>query len=152
MAVIANDRAAISVLAAIHGKKVRMGKSSFPGSTSGTSVKGSAAIVRFLLGQAVAVDLPDKHGVTPLMYAVAAGQERSRLLTSLLLKHGARVTAKDEWGNTALHYANAFVSMEAASLLLGAGTATADDHENLEGKTPAQVMGLRFDILSSERY
>jgi len=148
LAVIGTDKGAIQLLAAMHGKKApsltkarRRGENStVPSSAS------SAAVLRYLLGQSVAVDMPDRHGVTPLMYAVVCGTERSRLLTSLLLKHGARATAKDERGNTALHYANAFVCMEAASQLLSTGVSP-DGDENLAGKTPAEVTGLRFDIV-----
>ena len=49
----------------------------------------------------VDVDLAGEHGVTSLMQASSSGH---LMIVSLLIKHGADVSARDKYGGTALVY------------------------------------------------
>lgn len=64
--------------------------------------QGNIESVRVLLGAGADIDESHLEYGTPLMIAIASGNEE---LASYLLKQGANPNAKDAWGATALHYA-----------------------------------------------
>ncbi len=87
------------------------------------------------------VNLANDRGTTPLMRALPSfssfGSElEARLLLQKLIKAGAHVNAKDQDGNTALHYAvdRAGANFKAAQLLLKAGADV--NAQNQKGERP----------------
>ncbi|PSN32604.1 hypothetical protein C0J52_26221 [Blattella germanica] len=59
-------------------------------------------VVECLLELKCDIDCANKNGETPLLQAVERGNEE---ITIKLLKHGANPNAKNDYGNTAMHYA-----------------------------------------------
>ena len=78
-------------------------------------VLGHTAIVRFLLEQAVDVNIRDKHHSTPLHEASGSGNLD---IMQLLLSGGANVNALDYWGDSPLHKAFRCQKSEAMGLLV----------------------------------
>ena len=83
------------------------------------------AIVRALLASGAVVDAQNEDGVTPLMYAVALGQDE---VAGVLLDAGANVNAKNKAGRTPLMVAVRRGWIDVARLLLQRG-ARADDKD-----------------------
>ena len=71
-----------------------------------------------LLQHGADVDVKNKYGLTPLMWAANNGHSD---IASLLLQHGANIEAKDEDGRTPLMYASSWGHTDTASLLLQHG-------------------------------
>src|SRR5439155_5747809 len=123
------------------------------------SAEGDVEAVRMFLASGMAVDVHDKHGVTPLMNAAAAGQLRvaealiehhanvnasspagttplmaaawngNKALVELLLNNGANVNAKDRSSESALMLAVRARHAEVVKVLLDKG-ARADAHDD----------------------
>ena len=64
---------------------------------------GSPVIAQRLLQAGANVDLPDAYGNTPLLIASYYGHTQ---FLSLLLAHGAEITARNDEGDTALSVAH----------------------------------------------
>jgi palmitoyltransferase len=82
--------------------------------------------------------MPDKYGVTPLMYACQ--RVHSRDPAQLLITFNARINAQDPKGNTALHYCVAYNNMTVLEILLNKGASL--DIKNNKGLT---AQGLAID-------
>lgn len=63
-------------------------------------------VIPFLIESGADVNLPDRDGQTPLMWAVVHGDEALETV-EYLIAHGARLDAKDKMGHTALEQAKA---------------------------------------------
>lgn len=74
-------------------------------------------IIEQLLNKGANVNISDKNGATPLMYASELGGS-----VSLLLEHGAKVNTKDRHGKTPLMYAMNNRGLNTASHLIEHGT------------------------------
>jgi palmitoyltransferase ZDHHC13/17 len=92
-------------------------------------------VVAYLLVNGVDPDMPDKNGVTPLMYA--AQRTHSRDPAQLLLTFNAHINAQDPKGNTPLHYCVAYNNKQVSQLLLERGGVSLDI-KNLKGQTPRE--------------
>lgn len=92
---------------------------------------GNWRLARFLLERGAKPDLPD---ALPALHAAAGGDEDDPAGVQLLLKHRARVDARDPRGRSALHEAAYAGHPEIIGILLGAG---ADIHaRDGEQRTP----------------
>src|SRR5687768_6694932 len=89
--------------------------------------------VRELVLGGAAVDMPDRRGYTPLMWAAAGG---STELTTFLLERGARADNRAGDGTTALYLAAANGAVDVVKLLLARG---ADPSAARDGRTPRQA-------------
>jgi ankyrin repeat protein len=164
--------AARRALAGLHGSAsasrgasavARLNAPGRPGSGGGRGKAAAAAgaqlrTVEFLLQRCgVYVDAGDRQGRTALMLlCVAAGDTAAAVPTpwagpvaTALLRGGARSSAADLHGNTALHYAFAFAGHggsggELLPVLLAAGAQP--NARNFAGQTPKEVVGLGGDI------
>tara|TARA_B100000959_G_scaffold150640_1_gene158031 strand:+ start:542 stop:1090 length:549 start_codon:yes stop_codon:yes gene_type:complete len=63
------------------------------------ATRGNTAQIRQLIAEGMAVDAPDKEGMTALYRAAHNDQKET---VSLLLGKGANVNIRDKWGNTPL--------------------------------------------------
>ena len=82
--------------------------------TSCTTEKDAGRVVDFLIKVGVDLDGADIDGVTPLMLACKYGL---LFIMRRLLKSGAQTNIQDGCGNTAMHYATAFVQPAAADII-----------------------------------
>jgi ankyrin repeat protein len=99
------------------------------------SARGHAGIVGQLLAAGADANATDIDGWTPLMRAVY--EDRFEVVRVLLGDKSLRVNARDDRGETALHYAAATGSLKIAKMLLAHGAdARATD---ASGRTPATV-------------
>lgn len=80
---------------------------------------GHSNVVAYLLVKGVDVDMPDRHGVTPLMHACQ--RVISRDPTQLLITFNARLNLQDTKGNTALHYCVAYNNFTCLEILIERG-------------------------------
>lgn len=96
------------------------------------------ALVSKLIENGADVNFSDKHGYTPLMYAV-----KYPYMVEYLLQNGANVHQKDNQGETALHKSiNSLVDYETVLLLLEAGADV--NCQNKDGLTPfSKIMVLK---------
>ncbi|WP_140909788.1 ankyrin repeat domain-containing protein [Cognatiluteimonas lumbrici] len=87
---------------------------------------GNWRLARFLLERGAK---PEAEGATPALLAAAASDEDEAAGVQLLLKHKAKVDARDARGRTALHEAAIAGNIEVARALLerGADTAAVDE-------------------------
>lgn len=92
---------------------------------------GNWRLARFLLERGAK---PEPAGATPALVAAAGGEEDDPAGVQLLLKHKARVDARDAQGRRALHEAALAGHVELVGVLLGAG-ADAQAADAL-GRTP----------------
>jgi ankyrin repeat protein len=124
-----------------------------PGSelTSSHVEKEFGRIVDFLIRAGVDCNQGDIDGVTPLMIAAKFGL---LFILRKLLARGADAMATDARGNSALHYARAFVQLTAAQILQehtlsadgGADgseepVSVLDTAPNADGRLPSEVEG-----------
>jgi len=79
---------------------------------------GNKKVVEQIIGLGVDVNVKDKHGLTPLHYAVHV---RSKDIVQFLIDNGADVDAADEYGLTPLHYATKQGHINIAELLIAQG-------------------------------
>eukprot|EP00403_Amphidinium_massartii_P045681 CAMPEP_0178459260 /NCGR_PEP_ID=MMETSP0689_2-20121128/48026_1 /TAXON_ID=160604 /ORGANISM="Amphidinium massartii, Strain CS-259" /LENGTH=277 /DNA_ID=CAMNT_0020085707 /DNA_START=13 /DNA_END=842 /DNA_ORIENTATION=- len=92
------------------------------------------SIKRFVTEKNFPVDYEDKLGISPLGYAVAAGQlEAAQALRDL----GASAFSVDANGNSALHFAAAYGQQAIAEYLLDNGTSI--NKRNSKGETAVAV-------------
>jgi uncharacterized protein len=99
------------------------------------SARGHAGIVGVLLAAGADANAPDIYGWTPLMRAVY--EDRFEVIRVLLGNNSLRVNARDDRGETALHFAAAKGSINIAKLLLAHGADARDT--DASGRTPATV-------------
>lgn len=99
------------------------------------SAKGYENIVKRLLNAGSDVNVADIYGLTPLMRAVSG--QKLEVVRILLDQKSLRINAKDDQGETALHYAAASGSKEISRLLLTRG-ADANARDSAD-RTPAKV-------------
>ncbi|XP_036356190.1 ankyrin repeat domain-containing protein 1-like, partial [Octopus sinensis] len=83
----------------------------------------------------VEINKPIEYGKTPLIFACEVGIDR-RIL-EILLEAGGEVRTKDEWGNTALHYAVSSRRLQAVELLLSRGSEI--NGKRYDGRTPLHL-------------
>ncbi|KAI2500193.1 Transient receptor potential cation channel [Fragilaria crotonensis] len=108
-----------------------------------SNAHAGANVVRFLLDKGAGVDVRDKYGKPPLLYAVSSDNiDGARLLIS----HGANILCKDKFQNNVLHVAR---SADMAKLLIedtstsanARGTAyTLLTSTNSKGETPIETV------------
>ncbi len=99
-------------------------------------------MLRFLVHRhGINVNLADaKNNITPLIFAVCYGAHLNAI--KLLVKYGARFTATDNKGNTALHFAVARQDVNCIKYLndlLRDNGSEPEKLKNADGKTPFQV-------------
>jgi len=99
------------------------------------SAKGYETIVKRLLNAGSDVNVADIYGLTPLMRAVSG--QKLEVVRILLDQKALRINAKDDQGETALHYAAASGFKEISRLLLNRGADAAS--RDSAGRTPAKV-------------
>ena len=87
------------------------------------------------LATSEAVNTPDNHGTTPLMYAAAAGSTEAM---KLLLDRGANPNAKNAFGATALMWASGDIDKVRLLLSKGANVNARSDF----GRTPLMLAAL----------
>lgn len=80
---------------------------------------GSLKAARALIEAGADLSLANNEGVQPLM--IAATKKNGEYLVSLLISHGAQINAKDQYKDTALHYAARVGNLPLVRLLLNAG-------------------------------
>lgn len=119
------------------------------------SMFGHTDILAYLIAKGQDIDLPDKHGMTPLMHAAARIKQRDP--TQLLIRLGAQINLQNSTNKyTALHYAILNSNREAIQLLINAGAKT--DIRNSDNQTPSDLLGRwssrhhMFPILSPNQY
>ncbi len=94
-------------------------------------VAGNWRLAKFLLERGAK---PEIEGATPVLVAAAGGEEDDPAGVALLLRHKAKVDARDRDGRSALHVASALGHGEIATTLLAAG---ADVHaRDAQGMVP----------------
>ena len=97
--------------------------------------QGNVAGLKELLAKpGVAIDAPEKRGLTPLM--LAAGSPHPEAV-KLLLESGANPNLQSREGTTALHKACASGDLKTVDTLLAAGASPSAVDAN--GRTPGQV-------------
>lgn len=89
------------------------------------------AVFKRLLEQGVDVEATDRHGSTPLFYAIYGGNQH---IVQLLLENGARVAAMDIWHHTPLHDAASEGHEDIVKLLLEKGADI--EAGDIDGQTP----------------
>lgn len=99
------------------------------------SARGHAGIVEILLAAGADANAPDIDGWTPLMRAVY--EDRFEVARVLLRDKSVRVNAREDRGETALHFAAAKGSLKIAKLLLAHGADARG--KDTSGRTPAAV-------------
>jgi serine/threonine-protein phosphatase 6 regulatory ankyrin repeat subunit B len=99
------------------------------------SAKGYETIVKRLLNAGSDVNVADIYGLTPLMRAVSG--QKLEVVRILLDEKTLRINAKDDQGETALHYAAASGSMEMSHMLLNRGANVVA--KDSAGRTPAKI-------------
>ena len=97
---------------------------------------GHSNVVAYLLVKGADVDLPDRHGVTPLMHACQRVQSRDP--AQLLVTFNARLNVQDSKGNTALHYCVAYNNLTCLEILVERG-ASVDIKNNKVFKSPPPI-------------
>jgi len=94
---------------------------------------GDKKVVEHIIGLGVDVNVKDKHGLTPLHYAVRS-ENPSKDITAFLIDNGADVDAADEYGLTPLHYATKQGHINIAELLIAQGAPL--DIKDSAGRAP----------------
>lgn len=103
--------------------------------------RGNIEVARALLGKYKGVDVRDREGDTPLIYAVMAGNAQ---ITSMLLGMYANVDVHNVYGTTPLHAAAQGGRPDLAQMLIKAGESVNDIDQS--GMTPLMVAAERgFD-------
>lgn len=103
-------------------------------------------LVKELLGQGVAPDIPDGYGFTPLIHAIRSPYT---LMVKTLLAAGVNPNHQDDWGYLPLRYA-AFnhVSSEMTKMLLSYGADPNLKHKS--GQTPLFMAVLSVNSAAIE--
>lgn len=98
------------------------------------SLYSSYDVIVTLIENGAGINMPDPHGVMPIMALAARAEPLGEAELRGLLELVSDVNATDDFGFTALHYAVATGNMDAITILLEAG---ADPNSvNFEGETP----------------
>ncbi len=105
---------------------------------------GNWRLAKFLLERGAR---PEPANGQPALLAAAGGDEDDAAGVQLLLKHKARVDARDARGRTALHEAVYAGHLDIVGVLLGAGAST--DGRDHDGRTPflEAARGARTEVL-----
>jgi ankyrin repeat protein len=80
---------------------------------------GSLKAARALIDAGADLSLANNEGVQPLM--LAALKKNGEFMVGLLISHGARINATDQYGDTALHHAAQAGRLPSVRVLLNAG-------------------------------
>ena len=100
-------------------------------------VKHSCVIAEMLLDKGADPDIPTMESISPLHAAVAASASTSSIrIIEALIKHGADATARDEVGDTPLHWAIREKSDPAVKTLVNEAGAHIIGCKNEDDETP----------------
>ena len=103
---------------------------------------GNIEAVKQHLTAGTDVNAMDKHGGTPLLWAISSVSHKE--IAELLISKGADVNAKDKMSMTPLHYAAAYGQKEIAELLIENG-ADLNAKDVVFGKTPLDSAKNKFE-------
>ncbi|MEZ4270366.1 MAG: ankyrin repeat domain-containing protein [Myxococcota bacterium] len=101
-------------------------------------------VVEFLLDNGLSVDTVYERGKTLLMFAATGGYSKSEDnadIVRLLLSRGAKIDARNSWGESALHYAAKDGMTEAVRVLVEAGA----DINAGDNRDSTPLMSASFD-------
>ncbi|CAC5404614.1 unnamed protein product [Mytilus coruscus] len=98
---------------------------------------------RYLITQGSQLDVTDRGGWTPLMWAALFGHLE---VVTFLVTKGSQLEAKDKDGETALHYAARYGRIETTKWLIDQGCSPWE--KTKKGQTPYDL--ARIDIFDSE--